>query len=134
MIISVAEKARIRKNCKEVRRVMYIRCRLIGSWDVWFWLAKIIRGRSQHERIKRGVDRGSVAKYGFRKVHPVSEVFFSHIRLVRAIKRLFKSEEGHSHLGGVSHVASISMVVGIRIFNIVGDLSFVGGLIHGCGL
>lgn len=40
---------------------MYIRWRLIGSEEVWFWLARIIRGRSQHVRTKRGVDRASVA-------------------------------------------------------------------------
>jgi len=40
---------------------------------MWFWLARIINGRSQHERIRRGVDRGSVAMSGFMKDHPVSE-------------------------------------------------------------
>jgi len=44
---------------------------------MWFWLAKIIRGRSQHERIRRGVERGSVAIRGFIKDHPVSEVCIS---------------------------------------------------------
>lgn len=69
-----------------------------------------------------------------RKVHPVSEAFFSHSRLVRAIRRLLRSEEGHNHLGGVNHAARISMVVGIRIFSIVGGLGFVGDLIRGYGL
>jgi len=41
---------------------------------MWFWLARIISGRSQQERIRRGVDRGSVAIKGFIKDHPVSEV------------------------------------------------------------
>jgi len=33
----------------------------MGSEAVWFWLARIIRGRSQQVRTKRGVERGSVA-------------------------------------------------------------------------
>lgn len=61
MMISVALNARIRKNCREVSRVIYIRWRLIGSWAVWFWLARIINGRSQQVRTSRGVDNGSVA-------------------------------------------------------------------------
>lgn len=55
---------------------------------MWFWLAKIIRGRSQHVRTKRGVDRGSVAKYELDVVHPTSDVHLSHVRLTRAIERL----------------------------------------------
>lgn len=43
--------------------VIYIRCRLMGSEEVWFWLARIIRGRSQQVRVRRGVERGSVAIY-----------------------------------------------------------------------
>lgn len=61
MISSVALKARIRKICRDVRSVMYMRCRLMGSEEVWCWLAKIIRGRSQQVRASRGVERGSVA-------------------------------------------------------------------------
>lgn len=38
-----------------------MRWRLIGSEDVWFWLARIIRGRSQQVRTRSGVDRASVA-------------------------------------------------------------------------
>ena len=51
----------MRKNCRDVSRVMYIRWRLMGSRAVWFWLARIISGKSQQVRTKRGVDRGSVA-------------------------------------------------------------------------
>lgn len=57
----MAENAIIRKICKEVNRVIYIRWRLMGSGAVWFWLAKIISGRSQQVRTRRGVDKGSVA-------------------------------------------------------------------------
>lgn len=40
---------------------------------MWFWLARIIRGSSQHDRMRSGVDRGSVAMSGFMKDQPVSE-------------------------------------------------------------
>ena len=60
MITSVALKAMIRKDWSRTMRVMYVRWRWRGSEDMWFWLAKIIKGRSQQERIRRGVDRGSV--------------------------------------------------------------------------
>lgn len=52
----------IRKVCSEVRSVMYKRCRLIGSGLTWFWLARIISGRSQHVSTRRGVESGSVAR------------------------------------------------------------------------
>ena len=61
MMTSVAPKAIIRKICRDVKRVMYIRWRLMGSRDVWFWLAKIISGRSQQVRTRRGVERESTA-------------------------------------------------------------------------
>lgn len=59
--ISVEEKARIRKACREISREIYVRCRLRGSVERWFWLAKIIIGSNQHDRTRRGVERGSVA-------------------------------------------------------------------------
>ena len=77
MKTSVAPKARIRKNWREVSREIYVRCRFKGSGAMWFWLARIIRGRSQQERISRGVDKGSVATRGLIRDHPVSEVCVS---------------------------------------------------------
>lgn len=69
--------------------MIYDRWRLIGSEDMWFWLAKIIRGSSQQDNTKRGVDRGSVAKYRLDDDHPVSESHFNHIRLMAAIVKLW---------------------------------------------
>lgn len=40
---------------------------------------------------------------------------------------------GHNHLAGVSQAVGISIRVGMRIFNIVGGLSFLGGRSHGYG-
>lgn len=69
-MISVAEKAIIKNAWREVRSVMYIRCRLMGSCAVWFWLARIIRGSSQQVSTVRGVDRGSNPMVVFRLVQP----------------------------------------------------------------
>lgn len=41
---------------------MYSRWRFSGSGAIWFWLAKIIRGRSQQDKTRRGVERASVAR------------------------------------------------------------------------
>lgn len=59
-MISVALKARTRKSCSVVRIIRYVRCRLMGSAERWFWLARIIKGRSQQVRTNKGEDRGSV--------------------------------------------------------------------------
>lgn len=130
-MISVAPKARIRKNCRDVISEMYIRCRLIGSWAVWFWLARIMRGKSQQVRTSRGVESGSVAIYGFKKDHPVSDRFFSQVRLINAIIRLWRRVEGHSHLVGTMQAVGISIRVGMRTFSIVGGLDFVSGQCRG---
>jgi len=61
MMISVAPNAMIRKSWREVNSVMYIRWRFSGSGVMWFWLARIISGRSQQVRTRSGVERGSVA-------------------------------------------------------------------------
>lgn len=67
---------------------MKMRWRLIGSWEVCCWLARIISGRSQQVRVNRGVEMGSVAMEQFRKDHPVSAVDFSQVRLTREMIRL----------------------------------------------
>lgn len=59
--ISTEAKARIRNACREIRREIYNRWRLIGSGVMWFWLAMIIIGRSQQDRTRRGDDSMSVA-------------------------------------------------------------------------
>lgn len=120
-MISVAPNAMIRKVCSEARSVMYRRCRLIGSGLIWFWLARIMSGSSQHVRTNRGVDSGSVARYMLEEVHPVSDVHFSHVRLMEAIKRLCAVVVVHSHLGEVNQIVGNNMIVGISTFSIVGD-------------
>ena len=67
---------------------MYIRCRPAGSEEVWFWLARIIRGRSQQVRANSGVERGSVAMYIFIQDQPVSVGELNQARLANAIIRL----------------------------------------------
>lgn len=62
----------MRKIWRDVSSVIYIRCRLMGSGEMWFWLARIISGRSQQVRTRRGVESGSVAMYWFINDQPVS--------------------------------------------------------------
>lgn len=40
---------------------------------------------------------------------------------------------GHNHFLFVKHVVGINIIVGMRIFNIVINLSFLIGLSHGFG-
>lgn len=120
MISSVAENARMRKIWREVSRVMYIRWRLVGSWEVWFWLARIIRGRSQQVNTMRGVDKGSVAIIRLRLDQPISSVLISHVKLIKAMSRLWPKVVGHSHFAGTIHAVGINIIVGISTFNIVG--------------
>jgi len=67
---------------------MYSRCRWAGSEDMWFWLAMIIRGRSQQERTRSGLDKASAAIVELKLVQAVSQGFFIQIRLSVAIRRL----------------------------------------------
>lgn len=83
-------------------------------------------GSNQHVSTRRGVDKGSVARYILEEAHPVSDVHFSQVRLIRAIKRLCVVVVVHSHLGEVSQIVGNSMIVGISTFSIVEGLGFVG--------
>ena len=91
---------------------------------MWFWLAIIIKGRSQQERTSRGLDRASVAVSRLRWVHPVSHDFFIQIKLMVAINRLCTVGIFQVHFVGVNQVVGIKSRVGIRIFNIVEGLDF----------
>lgn len=75
-----------------------------------------------------------MAIYELRAVHPVSVVLLSQVRLAKAINMLWVRVVGHSHLLEVNHVVGRRKRVGIRIFSIVGDLGFVGGLSRAFGL
>lgn len=55
---------------------------------MWFWLARIIKGRSQQVRTRRGVERGSVAIYWFMNDQPVSVDILNRVRLISAMSRL----------------------------------------------
>lgn len=83
-------------------------------------------------RTRRGVERGSVAIYELREVHPVSEGVLSQERLARAIIKLCARVAGHNHLLGVAQMVGTSMRVGRRIFSIEVNLGFGGGRFHGC--
>lgn len=100
---------------------------------MWFWLARIIRGRSQQVSTRRGVERESVAMYGLRQCQPVSEKFLSSVRLIKATIRLWRRVVDHSSLIGVSQMVGINIRVGIRIFSIVVGLGFGGDQSRGYG-
>lgn len=68
---------------------------------------------------KRGVDKGSVAKYRLEAVQPVSDVHFSQERLIRAISMLCATVVDHNHFGAESQIVGNSIIVGINTFNIV---------------
>lgn len=101
---------------------------------MWFWLARIIIGRSQHESTRRGVDNKSVAMYGLRDFHPVSEGLANQVKLSSEIRRLWANTVGQSHLFLVVQAVKTSITVGMRIFSIVAGSSFLGGLTRGFGL
>lgn len=75
-----------------------------------------------------------MARYVLEEVHPVSDVHFSHVRLMKAIKRLCAVVVVHSHLGVTNQIVGNSMIVGTSTFSIVIGLGFVGGRFRGCGL
>lgn len=92
-----------------------------------------MRGRSQQDKMRRGVDNGSVAIKVLAEDHPVSEDHLAHWRLSKAIKRLCISVSDHSRLFGRSQVVGISRIVGRRIFSIVKCLRLEDGLCRGYG-
>lgn len=54
-------------------------------------------------------------------VHPVSDVHLSHVRLTRAMVRLWAVVAVHNHLEGVSQIVGNNMIVGTNTFSIVID-------------
>lgn len=62
IISSVVEKASISEICSKMMVKVKIRFREVGSVVRWFWLAKIIRGVSQHDRINSGAEIWSTPK------------------------------------------------------------------------
>jgi len=134
MKISVALKAKIRKNWSDVSREIYVRWRFNGSRAMWLWLARIINGRSQQDRTSKGVDKGSVAISGLISDQPVSELFINQWRLISAMIRLWPRDEGHNHLGRDSQIVGNSIRVGRRTFSIGEGSGFAGGRCRACGL
>ena len=133
MITSVAPKAIIRNDCRVIISVTYRRWRCSGSEVMWLWLAIIIKGKSQHDKTRRGLESGSVPIKRLMLAQPVSQGFFSHTRLSVAISRLLVVVTCQNHFLGESQVAGMSISVGIRIFSIVVGLGFVVDLSHGYG-
>lgn len=89
---------------------------------MWFWLARIIKGRSQHVKTRRGVDNVSIAVYNPREVQPVSDMFLIQVKLSIEIIKLYDSVKRHRCGKFESQVTGISIKVGIKIFIIEGWL------------
>lgn len=71
-------------------------------------------------RIRRGVERGSVAICVPRKDQPVSIELTNHLRLTSAMIKLYIRVVDQSCRMGTIQAAKASEIVGIRIFSIVG--------------
>lgn len=93
-----------------------------------------MRGRSQQDRTSKGVEIESVAIIGLNEAQLLSERFWSQVRLISAIKKLWAKVVGQSHLGFESQMVGASIRVGIRTFSIVTGLSFGSGRSRGFGL
>lgn len=60
-----------------------------------------------------------MAIYILEAFHPVSDVHLSHVRLIKATRKLFIVVVVHSHLGEDIQIVGNSMIVGINTFSIV---------------
>lgn len=101
-----------------------VRCRCRGSLVMVYWLAKIIRGRSQYESSRRGADVESrwrcVLDVGSRKV-----------RLIKAITNEYEVIVVWRILGFNSIAVGVSIIIIRVIFSIIIDLSFLGSHFRG---
>lgn len=58
---------------------------------------------------------------------------FSQVRLIKEMTRLYERAVDQRCLAGIAQIVGISIIVGRRIFSIVGGLGFEGGLFRGFG-
>lgn len=98
---------------------------------MWFWLAMIISGSNQQDKMRRGEESESVPMLELRHIQPDVHGIFIHNKLKIAIRRLFSVARCHTQLRCESQVAGISMRVGTRIFSIGGGLGFVDDQFRG---
>lgn len=88
-----------------------------GSFDIWYWLAIIMSGRSHVVSNSKGVDRES-EKNSKDIFKLLSQGWFIKGKHVRLIIRLYAVELIHTILPFDSHVSGINITVGIIIFSI----------------
>lgn len=60
---SEAAKVIIKVVCNIVKIIRKVRLRFMGSVFKWFWLAKIMSGSNQQERLIKGAEVVSILKY-----------------------------------------------------------------------
>lgn len=87
MISSVEENAIINDAWSSVNIIRYIRWRGSGLVFRWFWLARAIRGKSQHVNTRRGDEMGSIVMY-ILVIIENSNGILNHMRLNDAIMEL----------------------------------------------
>lgn len=116
---SVEENARMIRGCTETMVSAKVRFRERGSCCRWFWLARIMSGRSQHVNTSRGDDVWSVPVHWVRFLYGWYEGV-SHCRLSVATSKLYMVVLVHRNLGGERRVVGRSIIVGRMIFSIVG--------------
>lgn len=75
---------RIKNVCSKERVTRNACLRWSGSCCRWFWLARAISGRSQHDRVRRGAEIGSTASSWFENAVFDVSVGLSQVRLNRA--------------------------------------------------
>lgn len=109
-------------------------CRVIGSVFICAWLAIIIKGSSQQERIMSGHENWSMVRREL--VELCSATSISRVSVVRAaIKKLKKVVAVHNTFFLlIKKVIGISIIEGMIIFSILIDLGLLVGLYYEYGL
>lgn len=123
----------IKVVCNIVKVIRKVRFRFRGSVFKWFWLARIISGSSQQERIMSGAEVLSILKYMV-----VLEIFrrrgwLNSIRLENASNIEYIIMVGNRMLELSRKADGIKKAVGIIIFSILIGLGFLCDQFHVSG-
>lgn len=104
--------------CRAMMVAMNVRCRCMGSGVIAYWLAIIINGRSQKDRVRRGAETWSRFRCmfddGFR-----SESCFRKDRLNRARVKEYEIIVWWRIFGFKMKAVGINIAVAMIIFNII---------------
>lgn len=120
----------IRVVCNIVKVIKKVRLRFKGSAFKWFWLARIMSGNSQQDKIIRGEEVGSILKYMVVLEVFKSKGWLNNIRLESANNIEYTVKVGNRIFELSKKAEGIRKAVGIIIFNILVSLRFLYGLFH----